>query len=346
MAKCHNNNATKSDRRRGMTLIEIILAMAILGLIVILMTPVMVTAFRMVTLSGDRHNIAKNVAGEVEGNLAGETVTASLSDVVVDLPGGISVDGKTYELNQGSDARHVDLWGYIINSMAVVDPTGTTSTAAPTTSTETSATTSSAETSSTDETTETTQAPPTTAPTQPAIELKDVTVDVAGWRNDSVINKTGIILNTSTVMQYQITEVLTGNSIQEWAICSNSQTVISLPYNNIEYLVVVRQITNPANNKHFRIRKAPLVAFHQINPSQTSFYIYDTVTYAWRQIKKTDAVELILTPSDTWTLVVDNKRVNNLDTSYVYARFAASINSDGVTIDDPASFPSKVTGYQ
>jgi competence protein ComGC len=328
----------------GMTLVEIILAMAILGMIVILMTPVMVNGFRMVTLSGDRHGIAKNVAGDVEDNLAGETVTASLSDVVVDLPGGISVDGKTYELNQGSDARYVDLWGYIIGSMAVFEPTGTTSSTTPT-STSATTETSSSETSGS-ETSETTAAPTTTAPTQPAIELKDVIINVEKWRNDSVVNKTGVILNTTNIMEYHISEIVSGSIVQNWTTCNNTQTIINLPYNSIDYLVVVRQSTNPANNKHLRIRKAPWVAFHKINDQFTNFYIYDTVTLSFREIKTSDAVELILTPSDTWTLVVTGKRVKNLDTSYVYSRFAASINSDGFTIDDPASFPAKVTSYQ
>ncbi len=114
--------ARKHKNKIGMTLVEIILAMAILSLVVILMTPVLVSGFKMITLSGNRHVNAKSVAGDVENNLAGETVTASLHDISIQLPGDIVVNGKSYTINQGNGARQADLDGYIINSIPFFDP--------------------------------------------------------------------------------------------------------------------------------------------------------------------------------------------------------------------------------
>ena len=320
--------------RRGMTLVEIILAMAILSVVVILMTPVMLNAFQMITLSGDRHNIAKGIAGNVEDHLAGEAITETLNDVSIALPGGLSVNGKAYELNQGSDAKYVDLWGYIINSMAIVDPTGTGSTS----STTTSAT---GETSSSESTAE------TTSPTAPQIELKDVMVDVSDWRNDTTVYKYGTIDNTTTQMEYQVT-YLDGTPYINWTTCSSSSTSVYFSTNTSGYLIVVRQKDNIANNKHMRVRARPLVAFHDAGSNKTTFYVYDYLIGSWRQIVSSDDIEVILTPSDTWHKVDEKTKINKLDTSYVYARYAASASYDegGTTIDDPASFPNKITSFQ
>lgn len=334
-----------------MTLVEIILAMAILGLIVILMTPIMVAGFNMIALSGSRHVNAKDVAGDIENNLAGAPVTASLHDVVIELPGGIEVGGKTFTVDQGSGIRRVDLNGFIIGSIPFFSPTlpgSTSTTASPATSATSGGT--GATTSGTTTTAPTaTSAPTTTAPTAAPISLGQVSVDVSGWRDDSLaVNRIGIIRNTATAMEYRVMSFDGGTIHQNWTTCASTDTSFNLATNNQGYQVIVRQRTNPAINRHYRIRSAPLVAFRRKNANFTSFVIRDPITMNWRDIVTSDRIELILTPGDTWTLVTTGLDVRNIDTTFVFARLAASgdTNIGGITFSDPASFPRRLTSWQ
>jgi competence protein ComGC len=299
--------ASKRKNKIGMTLVEIILAMAILSLVVILMTPVLVSGFKMITLSGDRHVNAKSVAGDVENNLAGETVTASLHDISIELPGGIVVDGKSYTLNQGNGARQADLDGYIIASIPFFNP----------------------------------------PPPEPPTPLEMVTVDVSGWRNDALaVNRYGILQGTTSAMEYQISSFDGGTVIQDWTICNEPQTEIFLSDHNIGYQVVVRQRTNHAINEHFRIRSAPLVGFHK-QGQKVTFRIWDAdwrkiVGNDQIEVLLSQGGRWIRLVSDELKL---NQMDDPFDENYIYARYVAGSSEDGTTYGDPASFPSRATPY-
>ncbi len=315
--------------RRGMTLVEIIIAMAILSIVVVLIMPVMGNAFNMIALNGDRQENEKGLVGNIENALAGEDVTESLVDVSVDLPGGVSVDGKIYRLTDGSGGKYVDIFGFLINPMAIIDPTGTVPTS--TGSTDPTATTS----------------PSTTAA---EIDLSSLSVDVSKWGvpdplNGNAIHYTGTINNTATGLLYQIRSLDGLTVVKNWTPCTSGITTMNLSSNTSGYQILIQQIGWPGNDKIFRIRPAPIVVFHRVTGSSTSFYLYTPSTGTWHEIVYADAVELILTPGDTWTRVVTGKRVKKIDTSFVYARLAVTLNGDGVTVYDPASFPAQITSF-
>jgi hypothetical protein len=160
------------------------------------------------------------------------------------------------------------------------------------------------------------------------------------WTTSS---KHGVINNTTTQMEYMITQL--GNTpTNVYTSCVTGTTTIDFPRNDVQYEVVVRQFDNIAINKHFNIRKAPFVNFHHYNGSKTNFYIYDIL---WRQIVTGDTIEVQLKPGAVWMIITTGYTILNkdLDTTTVYARRAATLAGDGVTIDDPASFPYKVEAY-
>lgn len=333
-----------SCSRSGMTLVEIILAMAILGIVVVLMTPVMLSAFRMITLSGSRHDTAKNVAGNMENILAGETVLDPLSTVSVLLPGGFTVSAQEFQLSDGTGALYVDLNGYSIASMPVAMPTpGPTPTPVPPLPTPTP-----------DPSVSPTPIPsisPTPAvspaPTETPISLDDVDVDVSGWLST---NPYGIISGTTLAMEYRITNGTSTVEYLGWTSCSKNSTTISLGSNTQAYRVIVRQKTNWENTQHFYVRAAPVVAFHYIDSRTTSFYIYafdpSSSTYKWRPIVSADSVEMIKKHNGKWLAVTTGEQITDIQTQYIYARYAVSSStSGGVTIDDPASFPIKVVNF-
>lgn len=288
--------------KTGMTLVEIVLAMAILSLVIILMTPVLVSGFNMITLSGNRHVNAKNVAGEVENNLAGETVTASLHDISIQLPGDIAVDGKSYTLSQGNGARQADLNGYIIDSIPFFDPPSANTTA-----------------------TGATSDPAGNTETSSPVSLAMVTVDVSDWRKDTPY---GILLQTTSAMEYQIYRV--GSSPpQNWITCSELQTQIVIPEIPISehaqdkgYQVVIRPIDDDTNRKDLHIRSAPPVAFEK-KSNDFNLYIYNSTKGKWDAVKKDDNIQRIRFLEDPWT-PDSGKKFTAPDANYIYARYAAS----------------------
>jgi len=312
--------------KTGMTLVEIILAMAILAIVVVLMTPVMVSAFRMITLSGSRHEVAKGVAGNMEGVLAGNPVTTTLEGVSIAIASGISVDGSRFQLTDGTGVNYVDLNGYIIESMPVSPPTRPAATTATTAAT----------------TTDPMATGPTAEPTAPLISLDSLIVDVSEW---AALYKYGTILSTTTQMDYMISEG--GVDLTGWISCSDIKTTFFLSSNQYEYVLTVRQSDNVGNNVSFKIRKAPIVIF-QADPLQnnyTCFYIYDDTTGGYRRVLASDNIELRLKPGDSFTRISsDTYSIKNskLDRTTVYARWAITYDSSNVTIKDPASLPYKL----
>lgn len=328
--------------KNGMTLIEIILAMAILGIIVVLMTPVMLSAFRMIILSGDRHTTAKGVAGQMENAVAGEAITATLGYVDIALPGGISVSGRKFNLTDGSGAYYVDLFGYDIESMSIFDPTEITTTSTiievTTTTIDPSATTADPTTGvSTAEVT-------TTAPSQPldASLRKNVKIDVQDWRSST---SPCYIENTKDTYQFRIRNATNTVTIQDWTTCIDYETEIFFSTNAVTYIVEIRQINNISNIIYLKVRAAPSIALHKVDDQYTSFYIESPVG-VWRQAVLSDGIELILSPGDRWNLATSTKQIKNLDTSYIYGRREQSINSVDSTLFDPASFPVKLTSFK
>lgn len=338
--------------KMGMTLVEIILAMAILGIISILMTPVMVSAFRMITLSGSRHDVAKNVAGVMENKLAGDTVASTLGSIQINLPGGITIPGQKFLLNDGSGVQYVDLNGYLINEMtpAVPTPSPVTPTPSPTPSIPPSPT-------PTLPAGVTPTPSPTPAPTAAPISLDNVNVSVADWR---ITNRVGYIFGTSSAMEYRILNS-DSSPYLNWTTCTgngNRNTSMTISFSDFDankksYTVMVRQKTNPSVSRTFYVRAAPIVRYKyegtvtQGNQThtKTSFEICpDPVTGVFRSIVTDDKIEMIKKNNGSWEPVVTGEIITDIDTQYIYARFAASNTPiiGGGTIDDPPSFPVKV----
>lgn len=316
----------------GFSLIEVILAMAILGIIAVLMTPVIISAFHQITLSGDRHTVAKGVAADMEDIIAGEEVTSTLGGVYINLPGdaGLTVSADEFLLSNGNDARYVDLYGYSINPMPLVDPTTVVGTSGTTSTT--------ASTSETSETSETTATAPSSTTAASPIDLRDVVVDVQYWK---VNYKQGLILSTTTQMEYKLVRYADDFTVQDWTDCSNGTTyVTSFADNSNTYLVYVRQYDNEANAKLITVRAAPVVYYQSVmdkGVSYTRFYIYDANTGGTRRIKTNDEIKLQLRPGDIWNLVTNNYQIktSELDVTTVYAIFAETNTA-------PASFPGKL----
>lgn len=311
----------QSKRKNAFTLIEVILAMAILGIICVLMTPVLLSAFRQITLSGDRHSVAKGVAADMEDIIAGETVTSTLEDVSINLPGGITVNGNKFVLTDGENAKYVDLYGYEIDSMPLVDPT-------------TVVTTTGATTTSTTSTSAPSETVPTSTTAAKPFELRDVAVSVELWK---IGYKQGRITGTTSRMEYSIIRLSDNATVTNpvWKTCSDGITYITAFATNTEtYEVFVRQIENVANQKLFMVRAAPRV-FYQASGSYTRFYIIDAKTGLTRRIKTSDDIKLQLRPGDIWNLVTNNYQVltSELDVSTIYAVYSETSTA-------PASFPA------
>lgn len=268
-----------------MTLVEIILAMAILSLVIILMTPVLVSGFNMITLSGNRHINAKSVAGEVENNLAGETVTASLHDISIQLPGDIVVDGKSYTLSQGNGARQVDLNGYIIDSIPFFDPIGNAEESLPVT-VDVSGWRSDAPYGVLQKTTS-------------AMEYRIYRVGSPPPQNSWI---------TCSELQTRIW-------IEEVPISNNAQ--------DKGYQVDVQLIGDDTSRKKLDIRQAPPVFFNSKN-KQTVFYIYNPDLTS-RDVRVEDKIELFRPQQKLWESIESSKqKFKDLDTENIYVRYAAS----------------------
>ncbi len=113
------------SRRAGLSLVEVIVALAILAIVVVLMTPVLVSAFRQITANGDRARVGKEIVGSVESELAKESYPASGATVPIAIGGGVTVDAYRITMNDDSQLGEVDLNTYLVPSMPFVAPPGT-----------------------------------------------------------------------------------------------------------------------------------------------------------------------------------------------------------------------------
>ncbi len=99
----------KHKNQQGFTLIEVILALALLGIVSLLMTPVLASAYRQVAYSGDRSLVEKELTGNAENVFAGGTpdITAGEFPITISTTGSpgdtpISVNADKVPLESDS----------------------------------------------------------------------------------------------------------------------------------------------------------------------------------------------------------------------------------------------------
>lgn len=335
--------------RSGFTLVEVILAMAILAIVVMLIIPPLISAFRMVILAGDRQRTEKSVVGNMENILGGQTVTETLSDIQVVLPGNIPVDGSKFLLSENSKIGSVDLFGYLVKPIPFQEPTGTSPdvTPIPTPTPEATPTPDPLVTPTPSPTPE-----PTPIPSEPPFDLTKASVDVSRW-TESTHQYGNLILPASLLpnlnkLEYRVVLDKSDNVVQDWHAISSLNTQITFSDNTQSYSVILRQTTNFTNTYPIYIRRAPQVYYYYPKNNKVSFKIYLYLQYV--DIESYHYVQRFIgdwnTGLGSWNTIPSDFEANDnqIDEANILVRFDASLNADGVTIKDPPSFPAKVIG--
>ena len=333
----------------GFTLVEIILAMAILAIVVMLIVPPLISAFRMVILVGDRQKSEKSLVGNMENILGGQSVTETLADIQIDLPGNISVDGSKFLLSGDSRIGAVDLFGYLVDPIPYQEPTGTspvvtplpTPTLEPTPTPDPSITPTPAPTPE-----------PTPIPSEPPFDLTKAIMDVSSW-TVATYQYGSLILPASLSSKLGKLEycVVLGKSdtiVLGWQSVSSLNTQIAFNDNMQSYTVILRQTTNITNTFPIYVRSAPTVYYYYPKNNKVSFKIqlflqyFDIMTYHY--VQRFDGSWN--SGSGSWLSIPSNFEANDnqINEANTYVRYDASLNADGVTIKDPPSFPAKVIG--
>lgn len=322
-------------KKKGMTLVEIILAMALLAVVVVLLTPVLTAGFKQIVFSGDRHISAKNAAGEVENILAADDVTETLSELEIILPGDISVNANKFSVSNGSGLEEASLDAYLIESMEYFDPTGTT------TETSTESTTGSEPSES-----DPTESDPTETTVAYDENVRYVELDASEWRDTT--NEHATLLGTNNGMQYSVIKYdQYGVELYqtEYIACSTDTTQISLDNNEHDYRVIIRQIERTENRHLIDLGKAPDVRWTQgKNKNFIKFVIWDSTNY--RDITSSDKIEVKVTENGSFSYDGHSQiNINNtsVDYDYIFARHSKGYYDNDITIVFTDSFPVKVT---
>lgn len=176
-----------------------------------------------------------------------------------------------------------------------------------------------------------------------------ITVDVSDWRTN---NRSGLLILPDSLsskigkLEYQIVyDKDPGNVYRNWSNLASLTTYINLDSNTSNYSVIVRQRTNIGNSIAVYVRQAPVGYYTYTKNNKVGFKI--NIGGTIRAVLTSDHVQQRSDiTNNTWSLVVTDYEANNnqIDEANVYLRFAASLEADGVTIQDPASFPARVIG--
>lgn len=239
------------NHRRGMTLVEIVLSIGILGIIAVMMTPVFTGAFLQITTGGSRNQTDWQSAAELENILAGQTTPgATDGPFTFILPGSQTVSTNRFTSSLTSEDGSVDINLFL----PVTTPATTLSPTPALTSTPTPSTT------------PTPALSPTAAPT-PASIVDPVTVDPIGWTNE---NKWVILKYTTNDMQYSVST--DSGSFSNYRAGSTGQTInVTVSDNSKDWYIKVRSKYDYLVFKIITIRKAPAVELTG-NKNNTSSY--------------------------------------------------------------------------
>lgn len=111
----------KLAERQGFTLVEIILAITLLGIVVVLLLPVVFSAYNQIVTNGNRTMILKSVDSLVEQVLAGGSRDNVEESTSILLPYG-SVSVNKYSKAMTSKTGPIDIFYYIAQEMDIAQP--------------------------------------------------------------------------------------------------------------------------------------------------------------------------------------------------------------------------------
>lgn len=281
------------NTKKGITLMEIILAMAILAIVVIMMTPVLVSGFKQIVISGNRNTTAKVVAGEIENMLAGLDEVTSEGEVVFALPNDVTVEAYQYSFSEDSQLGSVNMDVFKAKPMTITPPDPT-------------------EPGDDDPGGEDPGGgdPGGGDPEVPTLDLtgSNIQINVDGWRytSDGGTNTAQIIVNQSTYynkISFQVYHIIENDDEQvsvaqtysgSSGILSGAANNFVLSENNagvVRYVVEIYQNDKLSNKRAFEIALAPVVRRYDQNAN--TFYVQRRMIAAngnisWREIKSND----------------------------------------------------------
>lgn len=77
--------------RNGFTLVELLVAIALFGVLMVAFLSLFMTAFRMTLRAGDRDSTVANISGKVEQSMAGVAVSPQPSAAVTSIPSTVTI---------------------------------------------------------------------------------------------------------------------------------------------------------------------------------------------------------------------------------------------------------------
>jgi prepilin-type N-terminal cleavage/methylation domain-containing protein len=326
-----------SSHKQGFTLVEIILAIAILGIVVALMTPVLLSGFQQIILSGERSKTGKEAVAAMESDLAEGLIPTANPTYSITIGDGVSVD--SYLLSQFGTGENgtVTIDGYIPPNLPVVTlPSAPTSTPPPTPSPPASPTpeppTPTLDPSVTATPTPIPSNTPIPTPTPaPPISYDAVQLDISDW---SIASPYASLEHVTAQMQYRVLQDTT--VILSWTTCTTSPMSVLLPNGASEYRVELRQNDNLANQKSISVRKAPQIRLVAQNPKKSYFEVYKE-NIGWVKVINEDKIQYARN-GGTWVNISNNLLINKLGSSeFLYIRYSDGNDIIGITRHDPPS---------
>lgn len=341
------NRDFEQKRKRGFTLVEVILAIAILSIVVVFMTPVLLSGFRQIVLSGDRSKTGKEAVAAIEGDLASGIIPTDNPTHSIIIGNGVSVDAYLVSQSKSGNLGTVDVNSYIPPTIPF-EPPAPAPTLTPTPSPSPIPTPTLAPTPTIDPAaTPTPIVTPTTGPTAtpspspspipaPAIPLDSV-LDISEWTLTNPVVK---LKYTTDNMEYSIIQGI--SPVPPYVVCANGDNNITLSSPLIAYTISVRQTDNQMNAIELNLRKAPNIRL--VKSGSLYFEIDRDGIGEWFRVETYDQVQYKLN-SNAWDTILSSTSLspslkNSKDT--IYVRYQDGNDIIGVGRDDPPSLFVKI----